>query len=88
MHLKIFVGRTVFHDLILSAAAKHDTRTHAQKKESEKMQPLERRLDFLLVVYLFINFCRISSLSPRSEVQPRNAFPPNKEKLTRPAHTV
>lgn len=42
-----------------------------------------RRLDFLLhSVYLLIHFCRISSLFPRSEVQLRNVFPLNGEKLT------
>lgn len=49
-------------------------------REKEKAQSLERSLDFLHVVYLFIYFCRIPSFFPRSEVKLRNVFPPNKEK--------
>lgn len=48
-----------FHYLVLSTAVKDV----AHRWEGEKIQPLERSLVFLLVVYLFIYFCWISSLS-------------------------
>ena len=68
MHLTIFS----------SAAGMHVTRR--MERDRGKIKPPEWGLDFLLVVYLFFYFCRISSLSQRSEVRRRNVFPPNEEK--------
>lgn len=70
-------GVEVFDYLGLRATMKRVT--HTSHTGGEKNATSEYwGLDFLLLVYLFNYFCRISCLSPRSEVWLKYVFPHNK----------